>query len=96
MPQTLANPDTGEFTGIAWVNLDCYDQVNGGKADVAVAVHELGHAMGMGKEITQSGEPPVTERFWHLMWKLYELPIGTRLEGNGFCLRPNQTSTQVK
>jgi hypothetical protein len=77
----LADRATGEFVRIAWVNLDCEDKEKGGIADLSIAVHELGHAIGIGYELYNPGknEPPVSEKFWHVLWKIYELPIRHKL-----------------
>lgn len=47
-------------------------------ASLAVAIHEFGHALGMGAHFNGFGMgPPVSENFWRVLYTLYGNPVGS-------------------
>lgn len=72
-PNFLISP-IGEISTVLYVNYDspyC-------TASSDVAVHELGHALGLGSHFYGFGDgPPISTDFWSVLATLYGNPIGT-------------------
>lgn len=48
------------------------------EADLSIAIHEFGHALGCGAHFSGFGEDgPINDNFWNVIYNIYENNIGT-------------------
>lgn len=73
-PPNFVNPNTGEISTVLYVNLGSAlcDDCKQGQSESDIAVHEFGHAMGLGPHFWGYGDGPIiSERFWEVLTALY-------------------------